>query len=132
MNEQPITSKAEAEKVAQEYFKVSEQPIKTGVAKYVDGHPVPDQPKVKHKPTCASLNHPYADCTCGPDQPNQNAIIIKTIQELTHLISNDLNKMMLIDMAVPANSKRVLISQAIEEIDMFEKTTLFDLQKAFE
>ena len=64
-----------------------------------------------------------------PEQPNSNAILIKTIQQYMHLTTNALEKL---DDGHYVSTKQVLVCKALEEIDLFEKTTLFDLQKAFE
>jgi hypothetical protein len=65
------------------------------------------------------------------EQPNTNAMIIKTIQGLMICVGDNLSKLnALIPMDDSNQSK--LIAKAIEEIDLFEKTTLFELQKEFE
>lgn len=57
-----------------------------------------------------------------PEQPNTNTMIIKTIQGLITVILNNIAKL--------PNSK--LRGQALEDMDLFEKTTLFELQKEFQ
>ena len=63
----------------------------------------------------------------GPEQPNTNAMIIKTIQGLITCVNDNLGK--LNELAEDGN---YLAQKGLEEIDLFEKTTLFDLQKEFE
>ncbi len=55
-----------------------------------------------------------------PEQPNQ--VIVKTIQSLMTVVNDNLMKL-------PDSPMK---SEAIEEIDLFQRTTLNDLQKAFE
>ena len=92
-----------------------------------------EQPKnSKHSPTCAFLNHPYADCTCKEiEQPNQELMIIKIIQDLMTVVNNNLSKLDEETQMLSCH-RNVLVRRALEEIDLFERTTLFDLQKAFE
>lgn len=67
------------------------------------------------------------------EQPNQNALIVKMIQGLLSQINNKI-----MDLTVLADNSKIthkrtkLKGKALEEIDLFEKTTLFELQKAFE
>ena len=55
-----------------------------------------------------------------PEQPNQ--VIVKTIQNLMTVVNNNLNKL-------PDSPMK---SEAIEEIDLFQRNTLNDLQRCFE
>ena len=87
----------------------------------VNSSKVAGQPKGNHSSACASLNHPYADCTCV-EQPNQNLMIITEIEGLMSQVNEKLYKL-------PNIVSRF---KAIEEIDLFQKTTLFELRKAFE
>jgi len=65
-------------------------------------------------------------------QPNINATIIKTIQQLVHVINNELEKLSFNREQHKLVCKaKVEIADIIERVDMFEKTTL-ELQKAFE
>lgn len=72
----------------------------------------------------------------NPKQPNPELMIIKTIQGLTTEILDNLGK--LTDPKATEHTKiawnkiLTLKAKAIEEIDLFEKTTLYELQKAFE
>ena len=54
------------------------------------------------------------------EQPNQ--VIVKTIQSLLTVVNDNLMKL-------PDSPMK---SEAIEEIDLFQRTTLNDLQKAYE
>lgn len=68
-----------------------------------------------------------------PNYPEQlNTIIIKTIQGLMTCANNELQKLDELTPLTPVTRRKVLISQAIDEIGIFQKTTLFDLQKASE
>lgn len=66
-----------------------------------------------------------------PEQPNPNAMIIKKIQGLMTYVSNELDVLNRNTFMLPCQQPK-LIAQALEDINTFEKTTLFDLQKAFE
>lgn len=72
---------------------------------------------------------PCPDCI---EQPNTELLIVKTIQGLTTCINNDLEKLAVLTADMPMNECKLLIIQALANIDSFEKTTLFELQKAFE
>ena len=93
--EQPITSKEEAEKVAQEYFKTTKQ-------------------------------------------PNKELLIVKKIQSLMSEASERLDELdkniQFLSCAKPLLVRQAHkdISQLIEAVDMFEKTTLYELQRQFE
>ncbi len=63
-----------------------------------------------------------------PEQPNQ---IVKTIQSLMTVVNNNLEKLNESTKFLSCH-RNSLVSKALEEIDIFEKTTLFDLQKEFE
>ncbi len=58
-------------------------------------------------------------------------MIIKTIQSLISVINNNLEKLSESTKFLSCH-RNSLVLKALEEIDIFEKTTLFDLQKAFE
>ena len=61
-----------------------------------------------------------------PEQPNQNLMIIEEIEGLMSQVNEKIREL-------PFNSTNSpKISTALEEIDLFQKTTLFDLRKAFE
>jgi len=68
------------------------------------------------------------------EQPNTNAMIIKTIRGLMTCVNNELEKLRegIIDQVPGDSVRKTRVLQALEEIDMFEKNTLFKLQKAFE
>ena len=85
----------------------TEQPIKTGVA----------------------IQHQTGDrLDSYPEQPNQNAMIVKTIQGLMTCVENELVKLH----KTTEQNVYNLVTKALDETDLFEKTTLFDLQEAFE
>lgn len=69
-----------------------------------------------------------------PEQPNTELMIIKTIQGLVSTANRELGK--LDEMAMKERKgiveRAVLIGQALEDIDIFQRTTLNELQKAFE
>ncbi|KKK79460.1 hypothetical protein LCGC14_2833270 [marine sediment metagenome] len=56
------------------------------------------------------------------------------ILEIECLISQVNKKLLIMNMTIPMSDKpeSKLISQALEEIDLFQKTTLHDLRKEFE
>ena len=67
------------------------------------------------------------------EQPNKDLMIIEEIEGLMSQVNEkvfELQKM--IYKGDSANKRYELISQALEEIDLFQKTTLFELRKAFE
>ena len=57
------------------------------------------------------------------EQPNKNLMIIKEIEGLMSQVNKKL-KIMKCQLSIK--------TQALEEIDLFQKTTLFELRKAFE
>ena len=60
------------------------------------------------------------------EQPNKNLMIIEEIEGLMSQVNEKIR-------ALDFNSKNSpRISLALEEIDLFQKTTLFELRKAFE
>ena len=99
--------------------------------KRVNSSKVAGQPKGNHSSACASLNHPYADCTCV-EQPNQNLMTIEEIEGLMSQVNEKLGKIREMTYCAPVTKMATVVSQAIEEIDIFQKTTLFELRKAFE
>ena len=64
------------------------------------------------------------------EQPSQELMIVKTVESLLSVVNHNLGK--LDKLAAGSTKHKVLVRKAFEEIDLFEKTTLFDLQKAFE
>ena len=64
-----------------------------------------------------------------PEQPNQE--IVKTIQSLMTVVNNNLEKLNESTKFLSCH-RNSLVLKALEEIDIFEKTTLFDLQRCFE
>ena len=75
------------------------------------------------------------ECEHCPEQPNQKLMIIKTIQGLMEVVKDNLSKLDLLTELAPIDKmkeRKTLIAQALEDIDLFEKTTLFELQKACE
>ncbi|HDY88653.1 MAG TPA: hypothetical protein ENH82_11165 [bacterium] len=67
---------------------------------------------------------------CPDCKPNTNAMIVKTIQGLMTVVNNNLSKLDEETQMLSCH-RNALVRKALEEIDLFEKTTLFDLQKAF-
>ncbi len=63
-----------------------------------------------------------------PEQPNQNLMIIEEIEGLMSQVNERLIKLS-DELSIP---NRACILLALEEIDLFQKTTLFDLRRAFE
>ena len=99
--------------------------------KRVNSSKVAGQPKGNHSSACASLNHPYADCTCV-EQPNQNLMIITEVEGLMSQVNEKLGNIVITQELVGDSVRKLRRSQALEEIDLFQKTTLFELRKAFE
>lgn len=70
------------------------------------------------------------------EQPNKELLIAKTIQGLISAVNRELGELSLITaskyLEIDIKLRYSLITKALEEIDLFEKTTLFELQKAFE
>ena len=66
-----------------------------------------------------------------PDQPNQNLMIIEEIEGLFSQVNDKLYKLSG-GQPVLMKCTVTITSKAIEEIDLFQKTTLFELRKAFE
>ena len=65
------------------------------------------------------------------EQPNTNAMIVKTIQGLMTCVTNELEQLNESTKFLSCH-RNSLVLKALEEIDLFERTTLFELQKAFE
>ena len=63
-----------------------------------------------------------------PEQPNKNLMIIEEIEGLMSQVNEKIDGL--------RNDKNFMqqteVSLALEEIDLFQKTTLFELRKAFE
>ena len=89
-----------------------------------------DTREIEEQAECG--NTILGDCPeCQPDQPNQNLMIIEEIEGLMsqvndklYLINNGLNSLKLQGLKEK--------HKALEEIDLFQKNTLFKLRKAFE
>ena len=83
----------------------------------------PEPPKCN----CIESLHLEGAVLC-PDcaQPNSNAMIIKAIQGLMTCATGKIGELS------DKQNTRAIRCKAIEEIDLFEKTTLFELQKEFE
>lgn len=63
-----------------------------------------------------------------PEQPNQNLMLIEEIEGLMSQMNDKLWEIPL----ETSDKRNLLIRQTLEEIDLFQKTTLFDLRKSFE
>lgn len=94
----------------------------------------PELETLDYKPPKSTLSNENGGVLANPEQPNTNIIIVKTIQSLITLINNNLEKLREgITNQVPGDScHKLRVLQALEEIDLFERTTLYELQKAFE
>ena len=72
---------------------------------------------------------------CGDkctEQPNKNLMIITEIEGLMSQVNEKIHKLTFSHNTSDIAKKQTLWSQAIEEIDLFQKTTLFELRRAFE
>ena len=85
-----------------------EQPIKTGVAMFANES---------------------GGVLANPEQPNQNLLIILEIECLISQVNKKLHQLPTDGML---KGQGTLRGQALEEIDLFQKTTLHDLRKEFE
>ena len=65
-----------------------------------------------------------------PEWPNQSLMIVKTIQSLITVVNDNLGKLDVL--SIGSTKHKVLIRQALEEINLFECTTLNKLQKEYE
>ena len=65
----------------------------------------------------------------SPEQPNQSIMIIEEIEGLISQLNDKLDEL---DGGHYAGVKAVKKAQVLEEIDIFQKTILFELRKAFE
>ena len=81
------------------------------------------------KKGCSAFTH-------KPDQPNKNLMIIEEIEGLISQVNDKLCELEPVEDTKNFNDvarkKWTLKSQALEEIDLFQKTTLFELRKVFE
>ena len=64
------------------------------------------------------------------EQPNQELMLIQTIQGLMACVNDNFDKLCVL--GSDTSERKTLIAKALEDIDIFEKTTLFDLQKEYE
>lgn len=79
---------------------MTEQPIKTGAARGIHRHPIPEQPKCK---TCngnkiiikkqGDITHHEPCPDCQPKQPNKNAMIFDQIDGCCDIIEKLLNEL---------------------------------------
>ena len=81
------------------------------------------------KPETGEGNQESADQ--HPEQPNQEIMIVKTIQSLMTVVNNNLEKLNESTKFLSCH-RNSLVLKALEAIDLFERTDLFELQKAFE
>lgn len=70
-------------------------------------------------------------CAIPAEQPNQDLMIITEIEGLMSQVNEKIISLPAGNFAKDFN-KYATIGKALEEIDLFQKTTLFDLRKAFE
>ena len=88
-------------------------------------------PLDNYKPPKCVLPDENGGVLANPEQPNQNLMIIEEIEGLMSQVNEKVEN----SLRIGGNNKKekiVLLSQAVEEIDLFQKTTLFELRKAFE
>ena len=81
---------------------------------------------------CDCLERPKIhtiECVANSEQPNQSIMIIEKIEGLMSQANEELEKL---DGGHYSCVKAVKKGLALEEIDLFQKTTLFKLRKAFE
>jgi len=90
------------------------------------------QIRTGHCPNCGEdwRTHDYSCKDNIPEQPNTELLIVKMIQSLISAANRELSK--LDELSMGSTKRKVLIRQASEDMDRFEKTTLYDLQKEFE
>ena len=100
-----------------------------------DSRDKPEQSNQTHCSNCGQdwKTHDYSCVDNKAGQPNQNLmIIIEEIEGLMSQVNEKLNKIdVLLSQAQQSNAYTIL-SQSREEIDLFQKTTLFELRRAFE
>ena len=74
-----------------------------------------------------------ADSRDKPEQPNKNLMIIEEIEGLMSQVNEKLESLPTQEIPINKwNKQKHYKNQALEETDLFQKTTLFDLRKAFE
>ena len=100
-----------------------------------------EQPKVCNCVESLHLEGAVLCPDCQPEQPNQtregniegkDLMIIEEIEGLMSQVNEKIHKLTFSHNTSDITKKQILWSQAIEEIDLFQKTTLFELRKAFE
>lgn len=72
-----------------------------------------------------------------PEQPNQNLMLIEEIEGLLSQVNDKLGALRIKAFNISTegqlkDNKHHLVSQALEEIDLLQNTTMHDLRKAFE
>lgn len=81
------------------------------------------------------MEEPSPKCNClncqekKIEQPNHNLMIITEIEGLMSQVNEKLEKL---EVWHYVTKQKPLRSQALEEIDIFQKTTLFELRRSFE
>ena len=94
-----------------------------------------DKPVVEESCPLKKLLKDGQQPICGDkctEQPNKNLMIITEIEGLMSQVNEKIHKLTFSHNTSDITKKQILWSQAIEEIDLFQKTTLFELRKAFE
>ena len=87
----------------------------------------PEQPEVKN---IKELAEDF--CVCN-GKPNQNLMIITEIEGLLSQVNDKCEDLEISIVHDPKHREKMrLQTQALEEIDLFQKTTLYELRKAFE
>ena len=98
-----------------------------------DSRDKPELETLSYKPECPDCETPGY---CGRIEQS-NLKIIEAIECLISQVNDRLGELKASTFIVDSNSNNIfrgpkLISQALEEIDLFQKTTLFELRKALE
>jgi hypothetical protein len=90
----------------------------------------PPQMRTGSCPNCGEdwRTHNYSCNSNTLEQPNK---ILMIIEEMEGLMSQVNDKLWEIPLET-LDKRNLLIKQALEDIDIFQKTTLFELRKAFE
>ena len=65
------------------------------------------------------------------EQPNIEIMLVKTIQSLMTVVNDNLEKLNEATKFLSCH-RNSLVLQALEEIDLFQRTTLYELRKEFE
>lgn len=124
MTEQPTTSPWEA---VDKLEALSEQPkpLKRGFLG-LNANNIKLEQSLKQSSSLETID---SFATSGAEQPNTELLIVKTIQGLMTVVNDNLVKLSEISEDMEC---KALVLKALEDIDLFEKTTLYELQKVVE